>query len=55
MGFEQFFADSISRKIIALADPLLSQPDMKREMVFPPAGSYIPLFTIYHVLLGLPK
>ncbi len=33
-----FFAD-ISSKIIALADPVLSQPDMKKEMVSPPAGT----------------
>jgi hypothetical protein len=43
-----FFAD-VSSKIIALADPILSQPDMEREMVSPPAGAYITLFTIYHV------
>ncbi len=36
-----FFAD-VSSKIIALADPVLSQPDMKREMVSPPAGAQIP-------------
>jgi hypothetical protein len=40
-----FFAD-VSSKIIALADPVLSQPDMEREMVSPPAGAYIPSFTI---------
>ena len=50
---EQFFAD-VSRKIIALADPVLSQPDMKPEMVSPPASAYIPSFTIYHVLPDLP-
>jgi hypothetical protein len=44
-----FFAD-VSSKIIALANPVLSQPDMKREMISPPAGAYIPSFTIYHVL-----
>ena len=32
-----YFAD-ISSKIIALADPVLSQPDMKREMVSPLAS-----------------
>ncbi len=45
-----FFAD-VSSKIIVLADPILSQPDMEREMVSLPAGAYIPSFTIYHVLL----
>ena len=39
MGCEQFFAD-VSSKIIALADPVLSQPDMEWEMVSPPAGVY---------------
>jgi hypothetical protein len=34
-----FFAD-VSSKIIALANPVFSQPDMKREMVSPPAGAY---------------
>jgi hypothetical protein len=34
-----FFADVCS-KIIALADPVLSQPDMEWEMVSPPAGVY---------------
>ncbi len=53
MGCEQFFAD-VSSKIIALADPVLSQPDMEWEMVSPPAGAYIPSFTIYHVLPDLP-
>jgi hypothetical protein len=48
-----FFAD-VSIKIIALADPILSQPDMKREMVSPPAGAYFTSFTIYHVLPDLP-
>jgi hypothetical protein len=48
-----FFAD-VSSKIIALANPVLSQPDMKREMVSPPDGAYIPSFTIYHVLPDLP-
>jgi hypothetical protein len=48
-----FFAD-VSSKIIALADRILSQPDMEREMVSPPAGAYITLFTIYHVLPDLP-
>jgi hypothetical protein len=48
-----FFAD-ISSKIIALANPILSQPDMEREMVSPPAGAYITSFTIYHVLPDLP-
>ncbi len=48
-----FFAD-VSSKIIVLADPILSQPDMEREMVSPPAGAYITLFTIYHVLPDLP-
>ncbi len=54
MGCEQFFAD-VSRKIIALADPVLSQADMKREMVSPPAGAYIRSFTINHVLPDLPE
>jgi hypothetical protein len=54
VGCEQFFAD-VSRKIIALADPVLSQADMKRKMVSPPAGAYIPSFTIYHVLPDLPE
>ncbi len=48
-----FFAD-FSSKIIALADPVLSQPDMEREMVLPPAGAYITSFTIYYVLPDLP-
>ncbi len=48
-----FFAD-VSSKIIALADPVLSQPDIEREMVSPPAGAYIPSFTICHVLSDLP-
>jgi hypothetical protein len=48
-----FFSD-VSSKIITLADPILSQPDMEREMVSPPAGAYIPSFTIYHVLPDLP-
>jgi hypothetical protein len=51
VGCEQFFAD-VSRKIIALADPVLSQVDMKREMVSPPAGAYIRSFTIYHRIAG---
>ncbi len=42
MSCEQLFAD-VSSKIIALADPILSQPDMEREMVSPPAGAYITL------------
>jgi hypothetical protein len=50
---DNFFAD-VSSKIITLADPILSQPDMEREMVSPPAGAYITLFTIYHVLPDLP-
>jgi hypothetical protein len=49
-----FFAD-VSSKIIVLANPVLSQPDMEREMVSPLAGAYIPLFTIYHVLPDLPE
>ncbi len=53
VGCEQFFAD-VSSKIIALANPILSQPDMEREMVSPPAGAYIASFTIYHVLPDLP-
>ncbi len=53
MGFEQFFADVIS-KIIALENPVLSQPDMEGEMVLPLAVAYIPSFTIYHVLPDLP-
>ncbi len=48
------FAD-VSTKIIALADPILSQPDMEREMVSPPAGAYFTSFTIYHVLPDLPE
>jgi hypothetical protein len=48
-----FFAD-VSSNIIALADPILSQLDMEREMVLPPAGAYFPSFTIYHVLPDLP-
>jgi hypothetical protein len=48
-----FFAD-VSSKIIALANPVLSQPDMEQEMVSPPTGTYIPSFTIYHVLPDLP-
>jgi hypothetical protein len=47
VGCEQFFAD-VSRKIIALADPVLSQADMKGEMVSTRS------FTIYHVLPDLP-
>jgi hypothetical protein len=49
----KFFAD-VSIKIIALADPILSQPDMEWEMVSPPAGAYFTSFTIYHVLPDLP-
>jgi hypothetical protein len=52
VGREQFFAD-VSSKIIALADPVLSQPDMEWEMVSPPAGACIPSFTIYHLLPDL--
>ena len=48
-----FFAD-VSSKTIALADPVLSQPDMEQEMVSPPAGAYVPSFTICHVLPDLP-
>ncbi len=48
-----FFAD-VSSKIIALADPILSQQDMERDMVLPPAGANITSFTIYHVLPDLP-
>jgi hypothetical protein len=33
----------------------LSQPDMEGEMVSPPAGAYIPSFTLYHVLPDLPE
>ena len=51
VGCEQFFADVSS---IALANPVLSQPDMKLEMVSPPAGAYIPSFTIYQLLPDLP-
>jgi hypothetical protein len=47
-----FFA-VVSSKIIALADPILSQPDLERKMVSPPAGAYIPSFTIYHILPDL--
>jgi hypothetical protein len=54
VGCEQFFAD-VSSKTIALANPILSQPDMEREMVLRPAGAYIPSFTIYHVLPDLPS
>jgi hypothetical protein len=45
VGCEQFFAD-VSSKIIALADPVLSQPDMEWEMVSPPVCAYIPSFTL---------
>jgi hypothetical protein len=48
-----FFAD-VSSKIIALADPVLRQPDMEWEMDSPPAGACIPSFTIYDVLPDLP-
>ncbi len=51
VGCEQFFADVSS---IALANPVLSQPDMEWEMVTPPAGAYIPSFTIYHLLPDRP-
>ena len=56
---EQFFSmsnffEDVSSKIIALADPILSQSDMEGEMVSPPAGAYIPSFTLYHVLPDLP-
>jgi hypothetical protein len=44
-----FFAD-ISSKIIALANPVLSQPDIEREMVSPPAGVY----SIIHDLPVMP-
>jgi hypothetical protein len=47
------FVADVSSKIIALADPVLSQPDMKREMVSSPAVAYIPSFTICHVLPDL--
>jgi hypothetical protein len=53
VGCEQFFAD-VSSKIIALANPVLSQPDIELKMVSPPAGAYIPSFTICHVLPDLP-
>jgi hypothetical protein len=49
-----FFAD-VSIKIMALVDPILSQPDMEWEMVLPPAGAYFTSFTIYHVLPDLPE
>ncbi len=49
-----FFAD-VSSKIIVLADPVVSQPDMEWEMVSSPAGAYIPSFTIYHLLPDLPE
>jgi hypothetical protein len=58
--YEQFswavsnFFEDASSKIIALADPILSQPDMEGEMVLPPAGAYIPSFTLDHVLPDLP-
>jgi hypothetical protein len=48
-----FFAD-VSSKVIALADPVLSQPDMEREMVSHRTGASIPSFTIYYVLPDLP-
>ncbi len=48
-----FFAD-LRSKIIALADQVLSQPDMEQEMVSTPAGAYIPSFTIYDVSPDLP-
>jgi hypothetical protein len=52
-SLSNFFAD-VSSKIIALTDPVLSQPDMEWEMISPPAGAYIPSFTIYHLLPDLP-
>jgi hypothetical protein len=52
-SLSNFFAD-VSSKTIALDNPVLSQPDMEREMVYPPAGAYIPSFMIYHVLPDLP-
>jgi hypothetical protein len=48
-----FFAD-VSSKTIALADPVLRQPDMEGEMVSPPVGAYIPSFMSCHVLPDLP-
>ncbi len=54
MGCEQFFADVSSKIIALLVDPILSQPDMERDMVSPPAGAYITSFTIYHVLPEIP-
>jgi hypothetical protein len=48
------FFEDVSSKIIALADPILSQPDMEGEMVSPLAGAYIPSFTLYHLLPDLP-
>jgi hypothetical protein len=53
VGCEDFFAD-VSSKIIALADPVLRQPDIEQEMDSPPAGACIPSFTIYDVLPDLP-
>jgi hypothetical protein len=53
VAVSHFFADVSSKVLFALADPALSQPDMEREMVSPPAGAYIPSFTIYHVLPDL--
>ena len=48
------FFEDVSSKIIALADPILSQSDMEGEMVSPSAGAYISSFTLYHVLPDLP-
>jgi hypothetical protein len=52
-SLSNFFAD-VSSKIIALANPVLSHSDMEWEMVSPPAGAYIPSFTIYQLLPDLP-
>jgi hypothetical protein len=49
-----FFAD-VSSKIIALADPVLSLPDMEWEMVSPPAGVYSLIHDLPPVLPDLPK
>jgi hypothetical protein len=52
-SISNFFAD-VSSKIIALANPGLSQPDMEQEMFLPLSCAYIPSFTICHVLPDLP-
>ena len=58
--YEQFswavsnFFEDASSKIIALADPILSQPDMEGEMVSHRTGASIPSVTIHYVLPDLP-